>query len=565
MPERIPAEAEISVVIARSIAALTSATDLTAPFVAVLPDDNTWDDYGRNYFSTVHVRLGPNKSRTMHMRMMFEGFNLTREALRSFLGERRVDILKIETIGTSFVSLFPSTDSYRELIADLGFDKGVSALRALHDAIVAQTEKDNEETLKLIDTEAFHLGVMRASGAYDALRRGGRYFRENMPTPTKEAAQSFIFSAKLKHAINRYRIRFSFNRDDLFRDRISILVGRNGAGKTQLLNAIVESLTEGVSKDTGSARIRPHIHPSRVLVFSSVPTDPFPKSIGAWSGIDYEYFPVNATSERGTVSLLSTLLACKQEGSKPLAETGKSRLDIVRDALTAIKLWRTLYIPIRLARDQARHHSEVEVAGQHYFPVHQRLSEIDSLRLYRRVDWDKEVVALNDDMEVRRLSSGEHAMLRFAVQASGAIEQGSLLLLDEPETHLHPNFVSDLIAILDSLLQSTGSIAIIATHSSYVVREVPRQRVNILTIKDGEISVDRPRVQTFGANIDTISQFIFDDFSFSHVHQRTLENWADSTGRTMGIDAIVRRFSGELNPESLSFIASYLRRNDVQG
>jgi len=143
-------------------------------------------------------------------------------------------------------------------------------------------------------------------------------------------------------------------------------------------------------------------------------------------------------------------------------------------------------------------------------------------------------------------------MMRFAAQAASAIEQGSLLLLDEPETHLHPNFISNLMEILDNLLQSTGSIAIIATHSAYVVRETPRNCVNVLTLENRQIRIDQPRMQTFGATIDSISQFVFGDTSMSHSFQKTLTDWADQTGRELGIEGVIERFGDQLNSESLS-------------
>ena len=149
-------------------------------------------------------------------------------------------------------------------------------------------------------------------------------------------------------------------------------------------------------------------------------------------------------------------------------------------------------------------------------------------------------------------------MLRFAAQAASAIEQGSLLLLDEPETHLHPNFISNQMEILDNLLQSTGSIAVIATHSAYVVRETPRDRVNVLTLDNGQIRIDRPRLQTFGATIDSISQFVFGDTAITHGFQKTLVDGVDHTGRDLGIDGVIEQYGDQLNSESLSFIARRL-------
>lgn len=151
-------------------------------------------------------------------------------------------------------------------------------------------------------------------------------------------------------------------------------------------------------------------------------------------------------------------------------------------------------------------------------------------------------------------------MFRFAAQAVAAIEQGSLLLFDEPETHLHPNFISEFMEILQDLLDATRSAAIIATHSAYIVREVPRERVSVLSIDGGEVQAAAPCLQTFGASIDTISQFVFNDTSVSHRFQETLATWVDGPGRELTIEQIVERFGAQLNPESLSYMAELKRR-----
>jgi ABC-type transporter Mla maintaining outer membrane lipid asymmetry ATPase subunit MlaF len=159
----------------------------------------------------------------------------------------------------------------------------------------------------------------------------------------------------------------------------------------------------------------------------------------------------------------------------------------------------------------------------------------------------------------RELSSGELAMLRFAAQAAGSAERGCLFLFDEPETHLHPNFVSEFMAVLNTILAATQSVAIIVTHSAYIVREVPSQRVRIFSLEDRKIAIDRPRLQTFGASIDSISQFVFADTSISHQYQETLQTWLDSLGSDISIEGIIERFGNQMNSETLSYVARLIR------
>jgi energy-coupling factor transporter ATP-binding protein EcfA2/GGDEF domain-containing protein len=559
MPKQIPANVPVTVVIAKSSSLLNDA-NFPLPAVAVLPDYNNWNDYGRNFFATLHIRTEGENPFSLHVRMMFQDARRSADVFDELLGCDG-DVFPIEQIKRPFVSLIPDVDDYRRVIKAFGFEVGVSALRKLRDAVVIRMEADDDEGLAMIADEEFHIGVLRAGGAYGALRRGGRYFRRDIPAAVDDAAVDFVFSVKLKPADNLYRMPFCFRPDGVFSDRAAVLIGRNGVGKTQILKAILDSLHNDHPDEYVRPSSSPLFRPSRVLVFSSVPTDPFPRSIGAWHGIDYEYFPVTASSEDGADPLLSALVTCrKTAGSTGLGEDKKhSRMDIVRGALKSIGLWQGLHLPLRRRRDGDQLAEVIYLDGDSYIHVGSDWNELNSIKLIQQIDWARSAIVLDDEMRRRALSSGEFAMLRFAAQAAAAIEQGSLLLLDEPETHLHPNFVSDLMAILDSLLQSTGSVAIIATHSAYVVREAPRERVNILTLENRHISVDTPRMQTFGTSIDSISQFVFGDFNLTHRYQKTLAAWAEEVGREMGIEGVIKKYGAELNPESLSFIARKLK------
>lgn len=558
MPEVIPADVPVDVFVARSVATLE---DLPTPIVAIIPDNDNpvWNDFGRNFFANLYIRSVKGETLDFHMRVMFQGKGRSSTVFAE-LFQQFGELLPINNIEQPFVSLLPDVDMYRDVIVALGFELGVSALRIMHDATVVRVEGNNPELLEMTDSEDFHFGALRLGGAYDALRRGGRYFRPNMPPPVEDLASNFVFSARMLSADNSYTMPFRFNPDEVFRNRASILIGRNGVGKTHLLKAIVDGLHDSHEPDHLRQRFLPALNPSRVIVFSSVPTDPFPRSIGAWRGIDYEYFAVNAQIDDRTDSLLAALIACRKSDELNVfgQDHDKSRMDVIQEALETIGLWEGLHLPVRaqVADDVLPH--IVEFEEQSYFPIRRTLNEQNSIRLIQQIDWDRTAVIFDNQMQVRRLSSGEYAMLRFAAQAASAIEQGSLLLLDEPETHLHPNFISNQMEILDNLLQSTGSIAVIATHSAYVVRETPRDRVNVLTLENRQIRIDRPRLQTFGATIDSISQFVFGDTAISHSFQKTLVDWADQTGRDLGIDGVIEQYGPQLNSESLSFIARRL-------
>ncbi len=564
MPEIIPAEGAVTVVVART-AAFAFAADLPRPFLAVVPNFNNFNDYGRRYFAryVLGSAHGPDVD-DGDFRLMVEGRPATATALTDALGDQNV--APLGNIGASFVSLFPDVDQYGELVSKLGFGPAVSALRMLGDAVVLNLEETDAHLLGLIRSVDFHLGVLRVTGSYAALQRGSRYFRATPPPQVEDAAQSFSFSTTLPSADNPYLVEFDFEEDPIFRDRAAVLIGKNGTGKTMLIQSMIGGLIEDLAgEEVPPMTFDPAFQATRVLVFSSVANDPFPRRIGAWHGIDYEYFAIGVAQDDGRADgTLSALASCLR-GSRGVEfgdeDNHVGRMDLIERSLGSLGLWRHLHVP--LVADGAEDLPYVVFAdGKRLFPIRRNLNEQNSLKLIQQLDWTRSPVVLDDEGEVRRLSSGELSMLRLAVQMAAAIEPGCLLLLDEPENHLHPNFVSQAMELLHQMLSATKSVAIIATHSAYVVREAPRQRVHILTLENREITIASPRLQTFGASIDTISQFVFGDTSIDHRYQRTLEQWALTTGRAMGIEEVIAQHGGKLNPESLSLIASTIQEAD---
>jgi energy-coupling factor transporter ATP-binding protein EcfA2 len=156
------------------------------------------------------------------------------------------------------------------------------------------------------------------------------------------------------------------------------------------------------------------------------------------------------------------------------------------------------------------------------------------------------------------LSSGEISFLTFAAQVCLDIENGSLLLIDEPETHLHPQLVSSFSSLLNSLLSATGSIAILATHSVFVVREVFREQVTVLRRSPEGVTVAaRPTLRTFGADPGAISFFVFGEDRPSSLASDVKANLAATD---MSWDELYEEYGDEL---SLEFMGEL--RNDRDG
>lgn len=75
----------------------------------------------------------------------------------------------------------------------------------------------------------------------------------------------------------------------------------------------------------------------------------------------------------------------------------------------------------------------------------------------------------------KELSSGHKNTLLTIAILIDLVEEKNLVLLDEPEEHLHPPLVSAFIRALSNLLIYRNGVGIIATHSSVIVQEVPKK------------------------------------------------------------------------------------------
>jgi energy-coupling factor transporter ATP-binding protein EcfA2 len=144
--------------------------------------------------------------------------------------------------------------------------------------------------------------------------------------------------------------------------------------------------------------------------------------------------------------------------------------------------------------------------------------------------------------------------VRFAAEACLHIENGTLLLFDEPETHLHPNYITQFVRLLDELLVLSGSFAILATHSAYFVREVPRSQVLVLRESaPGRIDISSPRLKTLGADIGAISFFVFGDELYGRLLRSFQEHFDGDAAKA---HQILEQLEGELSSEAVM----YLRR-----
>jgi predicted ATPase len=127
----------------------------------------------------------------------------------------------------------------------------------------------------------------------------------------------------------------------------------------------------------------------------------------------------------------------------------------------------------------------------------------------------KFIITKNSAFRYEEASSGESHLLTSLHGIIANLENNSLLIIDEPEVSLHPNWQVEYIDILKSLLQSyTGINAVISLHSHLLVSSLKNEESRITSIKrnkkTAEIEVEELDFETYGWDPESILYNVFE-------------------------------------------------------
>ncbi|CCQ46222.1 ea59 protein [Pseudarthrobacter siccitolerans] len=107
------------------------------------------------------------------------------------------------------------------------------------------------------------------------------------------------------------------------------------------------------------------------------------------------------------------------------------------------------------------------------------------------------------------MSSGHKIVLLTVTRLVELVEERSLILVDEPETHLHPPLLSALTRAVSDLVIDRNGVAIIATHSPVVLQEVPRSCIWMLQRSGDDLRASRLSTETFGESVSRLTSEVF--------------------------------------------------------
>ena len=152
-----------------------------------------------------------------------------------------------------------------------------------------------------------------------------------------------------------------------------------------------------------------------------------------------------------------------------------------------------------------------------------------------------------------KMSSGQTMLTNLIIDITANVRSNCLIMIDEPEVHLHPNAITQIINVVNLVCESFSSCCIMATHSPLVIQSLLSRNVLIMERDiDGMPAVRQMRVESLGENLTTINEEIFSNGQRDKYYRRLIKKAV--TGKE-SMDQVLQELQNGDLPMSL---ASYM-------
>jgi len=315
---------------------------------------------------------------------------------------------------------------------------------------------------------------------------------------------------------------------------IHVLIGRNGIGKSFLLNAMIRALVtkegneaeDGRFHDEDILNVEGNIFAAVVSVtFSAFDKfEPLTDRQVTQEGVTYAY--VGLKNKRRSKN--------DDPGVKDLSALAREFSLSAQQCVSDSRLQRWQRALDMLESD----------------PIF-RIARISELADIQSIDEFKKIAA----SKFRNLSSGHKIVLLTITKLVELVRERSLVLLDEPEAHLHPPLLSAFVRALSDLLNNRNGVAIIATHSPVVLQEVSAECTWQLERHNTLMTAQRPEAETFAENVGILTHRVFG----LEVEEAGFYNLLrDSVIEEGDYDAIMAKYGSRIGSEGRGLVRSLI-------
>ena len=354
---------------------------------------------------------------------------------------------------------------------------------------------------------------------------------------------------------------FMPGQDSSLPERLAVIIGRNGSGKSTLLSRLARILHASQRDRAGKhlselGKISPEgVGFTRVVNIAYSAFDAF-----QLPGIDYrERKQIVEDLERGSGRYhycgLRDIAAevRRSEGvgdidGRPIQPLGPDRQETVLfksgEELT-VEFDRT----VKRIREMGREELFSEVC-----------SILASDPSFLDLGTDPGASVMENPVEWFQIWSTGHKIVMHATAAIVAYtEPKSIVLIDEPESHLHPPLLAALMNAIRLILRRNDAFAVVATHSPVVAQETLRRHTAVVRRTGDETTIHRPKIETYGESIGEITNEVFGLTSDTTDFHSVLSSLVQ---QGLSLEEIEALFDRGLSLQARAFVLSDIAQRD---
>ncbi|MBJ7536325.1 AAA family ATPase [Marinomonas transparens] len=444
-----------------------------------------WNDYSfiTMFYLTVFDKEG-KEHEIGNVKIAFKG-QTTDKATYTTLGQG------FSLLNDQYFSLGTDTEYYKNL-NKLDSEVKRNLLTALED-IVYKPEKIKD----IEDEEVLNTSLFRGVTLSDV---HGQFSRV-LDGLAELSDFKFNFVRKNLDGYCDLKIPFKVKVGSIPSTNIHAFIGRNGCGKTTILNGMIDAITNPEHESCLFTE-------SSMFTETRIPNGYFRSLVSvSFSAFD-PFTPPQEQPDPAKGTKYFYIGLKNRENNEALNSLGDIRKDFVSALIGCLSnegkkaLW--LDAIHSLSSDQNFENMGLSILNTRYTNLKENNKNI-------QIDNDqfKELFYQDINNYLQRMSSG-HAIVLFTItRLVNTVGEKSLVLLDEPEGHLHPPLLSAFLRTLSDLLYIKNGVAIIATHSPVVLQEIPKSCVWKVIRSREVIAVERPEIETFGENLGVLTREVF--------------------------------------------------------
>ncbi len=430
---------------------------------------DNWDDFG--FVTSLHVSFCDEKNEVHDIGITKIGFQGQTTCQSTY------DSLNISN---KQIQVLP--DEYFSVGQDIDYYKIISALPDKTKELLFKSLKDIVYQPKLMeladDEDVFGQSLLRNVSLSAIEGQFKRIIDGTNPLTDFE----FKFIRQKTDSISGLELPFNVKVGTKPSTNIHAIIGRNGVGKTTILNGMIQSITNNTQS-------KGKFYSTDLFCDSPISKNYFSSLVSvSFSAFDsFEPPTEQSDPSKGTCYFY---IGLKTENKKI-----KDLSDIHNNFISALK--------------SCFNHKQKKERWLTAINTLESDENFASMELKNLTNFDGKSLPEKAKQIIKKMSSGHFLVLLTITKLVDTVEEKTLVLIDEPESHLHPPLLSAFIRTLSDLLLNRNGLAIIATHSPVVLQEIPKQCVSKISRHGMSTNISRPSIETFGENIGILTREIF--------------------------------------------------------